>query len=206
MEMGQGSNWWDPSKREEKNTINESSTELLRNTLTDWALLYGRTLSEGEVEQWMRIFARHPVRVLALALEYVTVNSERMPSPGHLTKAITLTYERHPELTPSRTPFATAGVDSHGVDCVYWSDAPTVPAYRAADCPEGQEFLSLLHRLGTGKALNAARGQRPYGTTECPDCHQSYQQKEFFGHVCPTPRTREQRRSGRVQREPGAEA
>ena len=122
------------------------SNELLRSTLNEWASLYNKKMLDAEAEIWMRIFRNTPPKVLALALDHLTKNAERMPAPGHLTKAISLTYERHPELLSKTNLSFREGVDANGVKCIFWSDGPNVPAYRAVDCKEGRAFLALLAR------------------------------------------------------------
>jgi hypothetical protein len=100
-------------------------------------------VTDEEFDVWLRIFAGVHPDVLARALNSVTQNSERMPTPGTVTKAIAKAKEEmqigeKPRLT------CTAGKDSRGIPCVFWSDEPNVPAYRATNCPEGRLFLSTL--------------------------------------------------------------
>ena len=104
----------------------------------------------------MRIFTATPPKVLALALETLTKSSERMPTPGHLSKAIEITYEKHPELCPDRKLWGAEGKDPKGVPCIYWSDEKMVPAYKAKDCPEGRAFLKLLREIAGKKSINNA--------------------------------------------------
>jgi len=60
----------------------------LRDAIQAWADLHNRNVTEVAMEQWMKIFAgTHPL-ILARALDRVTVNAERMPTPGTLTKEI----------------------------------------------------------------------------------------------------------------------
>ena len=75
-----------------------SSHELLIDTLQRWAALYGRKVTEKAIEVWMDIFIRTKPEILNEALQDVTKNAERMPSPGMLTKAIDRVLDRHPEL------------------------------------------------------------------------------------------------------------
>jgi hypothetical protein len=150
MDQGEA---WNRSMNEGKNTTKKSSRELLQSTLSDWALLYGRTLSESEVEQWLKIFERYQVQLLSLALGYVTENSERMPAPGHLTKAVILMYERHPELVNHDKLVGYEGKDANGIACLYWSDETMVPAYKAKDCAEGRAFLAKLAEFRANKLV-----------------------------------------------------
>jgi hypothetical protein len=125
----------------------KDSRELLRDTLQEWGALHGRKIDERAIEVWMRIFVNTNTRVLALALQTVTEECERMPTPGMLTKALAHARER---LQIGDAPKLTYidGKDSSGVPCIFWSDEPyTSPAYRAKDCAEGREFLKTLARV-----------------------------------------------------------
>jgi hypothetical protein len=66
----------------------KSSAEELNSHIQAWAKLYGRELNEQAVAVWHKIFARTERSILLEALEKVTAECERMPTPGHLTKAI----------------------------------------------------------------------------------------------------------------------
>jgi len=122
------------------------STELLRNTLNEWALLYNRRVTAEETEVWMKIFANTKVSILEKALQMVTHTAERMPAPGTLTKAIMSARDQNPHLLDTEHLIWRAGVDRDNVPCVFWSDEPNMPAYKAQDCPEGRTFLSFLRK------------------------------------------------------------
>jgi hypothetical protein len=133
------------------------SSELLEKALTEWGSLYRKKFSEPELLVWKRIFIGTDYRILGLALEHVTVNAERMPTPGHLTKAIAMMRDKHPEFIEKTGIYWVAGKDANGMACVFWSDEPVVPAYRAPDCAEGRAFLSTLRKMGySPKKLTAA--------------------------------------------------
>lgn len=120
---------------------------MLRDTLQEWGALHGRKIDEKAIDVWMRIFVNANAKVLGRALQRVTEECERMPTPGMLTKAIARAKE---ELQIGEAPKVTCieGKDSNGVPCVFWSDEPyTSPAYRAKDCPEGREFLKVLAQV-----------------------------------------------------------
>jgi hypothetical protein len=129
------------------------SSELLQDALASWAQLYGKRIGEKEAEVWARIFIKTPANILARALEYVTENAERMPAPGHLTKAIMLVKEKFPELVPKSVLTHTVGKDAKGIPCIFWSDDPLTPAYSAKNCPEGRSFLILLSEISPGKSI-----------------------------------------------------
>lgn len=73
----------------------------------------------------------------------VTKTADRMPTPGHLTRAITQVQE---EMNVGEGPRLTyrEGEDARGIPCVFWSDQPDVPAYASKDCPEGRVFLAMM--------------------------------------------------------------
>jgi hypothetical protein len=72
-----------------------SSDSLLIGKLREWASLYGKTIKAEAIEAWLRIFRTTHPALLAMALEHVTKNAERMPTPGALTHAIALISEQH---------------------------------------------------------------------------------------------------------------
>lgn len=78
-----------------------------------------------------------------LALQKCTEDMQYMPKPGHLTKAI---EEAKAELCWKEKGQLVSwqGKDANGIPCVFWSDDPRTPAYRAVDCPEGRNFLATL--------------------------------------------------------------
>jgi hypothetical protein len=129
------------------------SSALLENALLEWGALYRRKFNTTELEAWKRIFIRTDPCILALALEEVTTKAERMPTPGHLTKAIAVVRDNHPELIPKTGLYFVPGKDPKGVPCVYWSDEAMVPAYRAQDCPEGKRYLAKLKEFFKAKDL-----------------------------------------------------
>jgi len=124
----------------------QNSIELLQSTVNEWTLLYGgKTLTEMEFDAWLRIFAHTRPDVLSRALEAVTRESERRPTPGILTKAIMRAKE---EMHVGQKPQLTyrEGRDANGTPCVFWLDDPETPAYKAVDCMEGRNFLAILAR------------------------------------------------------------
>jgi hypothetical protein len=129
------------------------SEECLEKALVEWAALYRRKMKDNEIAVWKRIFSATDPRILALALEEVTTKAERMPSPGHLSKAIAIVRDNHPELIPKTGLYYVLGRDSKGVACVYWSDEGLVPAYRAQECPEGRNYLAKLKEFFKSKDL-----------------------------------------------------
>lgn len=125
--------------------------ESLSDTLKTWAALYSKKLDSHAVEKWVDLFVDTDARVLAAALDKLTREAERMPTPGMLTKTISLVVEQHPEWQPMQRLRYRSGRDTQGTACVFWSDDPSVPAYRAVDCPEGRKFLVEFARV-SGKS------------------------------------------------------
>jgi hypothetical protein len=121
-----------------------SSESLLVERLRTWASLYGREISDDAITIWLDIFKNADPRVLALALEKLTAECERMPSPGSLTKQIAIIYDLHPELSKKLQLTHREGTDANGTPCWFWCDEPRVPAYAARDCAEGKAFLKQL--------------------------------------------------------------
>ena len=136
-----------PFRNDKAAKMPKDSTELLRNTLQSWADLHSKNLTDQAIKVWLGIFADTRMRVLELALDYVTHTAERMPTPGTLTKAIALVYERFPYLSEKERLTYRQGVDGKAVPCSYWSDEPGIPAYRAIDCAEGRAFLAQLAKV-----------------------------------------------------------
>ncbi len=79
-----------------------------------------------------------------------------MPKPGHLTSAIAaakaeLLWKEEERLT------CIEGTDAKGTRCVFWSDEPIVPAYRAVDCTEGRAFLLQLAKTAGNSPEQAVK-------------------------------------------------
>lgn len=127
------------------------STQLLRNTLFEWAALYGKKLENAEVEAWLRIFVKTKPCVLEKALDQVTRNADRKPTPGHLTKAIQEVLSTIPAdgVTPySYLKMVAKDFDTgQMVNAIVYDNEPGVVCYRATDCREGREFLNVLAKL-----------------------------------------------------------
>jgi hypothetical protein len=126
--------------------------ELLLSYLTEWAALYGRKLKQEAINVWMRLFVSVPVGVLVIALEDVTTDSERMPTPGHLKKAISAARERLAFRTPPeeyqyRKSMAKDPETGAMVTVLIDPKEQDALLYRAQDCPEGRAFLEKLRSI-----------------------------------------------------------
>lgn len=75
--------------------------ELLHESLRTWAALHGKALKPEAVEAWTVLFVNTPHAVLAKALQNVTEDSDRMPAPGNLKKAIRIVREEMQVRPPS---------------------------------------------------------------------------------------------------------
>ncbi len=69
---------------------------MLLTNLEGWAAAFGKRLSPNAIAWWTRLFADEKPWLLAKALDQVTRTCERMPAPGHLTKAIGQVKESMP--------------------------------------------------------------------------------------------------------------
>lgn len=127
------------------------STANLKKLLSEWGLLYGRRIEPEAMDVWIRLFSSTPPKLLDTALARVTQTSERMPTPGTLQKAIDVIRSESISTTTAR--IIGDGEDRNGIPCVFWSDEPTMPAYKANDCPEGRAFLALLGEMRQKKAM-----------------------------------------------------
>lgn len=136
-------------------TERQRPESLLATALAEWGTLYRRKVEDAALEIWIRLFKIYRFEALTLALDRVTREAEHMPTPGDLTKALNSIIEQKPWLGlhwKHRLSYQE-GQDEKGVPCVFWSDAPTIPAYRASDCPEGRMFLALLKDMANAKQM-----------------------------------------------------
>jgi len=118
----------------------------------EWAALYGRDIKQGAIDVWIRIFVNADLHVLAKALELVTETAERMPTPGHLTKAISQVQDSMLCAMPDQYTYRKVVAKDSGTGemvnaVVYDVDKDNTVCFRAQDCPEGREFLNALHRI-----------------------------------------------------------
>lgn len=129
-------------------TTNQKSEELLLNAVTSWAEIFGRKLKPETAKWWLRLFGHDKPTLLARAIEIVTKNCERMPSPGHLTKELEVLKACLP--SPPSTQYSyrkVVGRDSETgdmVDAIAYDHDPETLCFKATDCLEGREFLNFL--------------------------------------------------------------
>lgn len=144
-------------------SMQSGSVELLSESLQAWGALYSRKLPERAIEIWVQIFRDIDPRVLADALQLVTKTAERMPTPGHLTKAISEVREKRGvgsgEVVATYTFPKNVAIDPE-IDeqvIVAIDPNPETPSrklmFAAKDCPEGREFLNALHRFAGDKRI-----------------------------------------------------
>lgn len=132
---------------------------------------------------WVRLFSKTSPLVLAKALDMITLNSERMPTPATLQRAIA--EIRSGVIYGGGAPRHTEGIDRNNIPCWFWENDPTVPAYASSDCPEGKVFLALLADIAQSQESSKVRTKQA-GIFECQDCKQSYPMTEFMKHKCPS--------------------
>lgn len=113
--------------------------------------IYNRKLKSEAIDKWVELFGTVHPKLLVKALDRVTREAVSMPTPGVLTKAI---ESAKAELCWRDMPLITCvpGKNAKGVPCVFWSDDPLTPAYRAVDCPEGRAFLAAFAQMA-GKSV-----------------------------------------------------
>jgi hypothetical protein len=115
------------------------------------AALNQRPPSPATVDAWADLFTGENPRLLAACFRRLAEESEKFPPPRRMRSMLA---EYKPSGNPPLTH--TGGFDVEGQPCWLWSDAPTVPAYLAANCSEGLECRAKLRRLcGTKKPAGA---------------------------------------------------
>src|SRR5437588_825476 len=130
-------------------TSQDSSLTRLQNILAEWGQLYNRKITQQQVDAWIRIFRNTDPTILGDALELVTRTSERMPTPGSLTKALQQIREKRFANAPPQDQFqfkkshAQDHETGETVDVLIDSDGAAM--FTAVDCPEGRQFLNMLH-------------------------------------------------------------
>ena len=134
-----------------------ASKELLVEYLQKWSALHSKQLSDAALEAWLEIFLNTNPKYLAPALDAVTKNAERMPTPGHLTKAISKARE---ELSfgvtdkPRIYPRVVVPDPETGEMVNAWRDPDTNEImFNAHDCPEGREFINKLSEIAERKVV-----------------------------------------------------
>jgi hypothetical protein len=136
--------------------------ELLLRFLREWAALYGRKLHQESIDVWMRLFINTPPALLSRALEAVTSESERMPTPGTVKKAIGVARDLHGlgKAPPDSYQFRKAVMKDpeRGNDVTVMIDPkePDKPMFRSIDCPEGRALLASLEKYKTAKQVAIA--------------------------------------------------
>jgi hypothetical protein len=149
--------------------IVKSSSELLRDSLVSWGQIYNRRLEDQAIEEWMKLFVNTPSRVLGRALDELTRNAERMPTPGMLTKAIGL----------MRQQGSFPGIGVNACTCkkcegsgYFLEPVPGSPRYkqtRRCDChpshATGCKFISDgdVEAAGFGEAVKSVAEQKSFG-------------------------------------------
>jgi hypothetical protein len=114
------------------------------------AALNQKAPSEATVNVWKELFRKENAHRLAMCFRRLLEESEKFPSPRRMRSLVA-------EFKPSGNPALThtEGFDKDRKPCWFWSDAPTVPAYLAADCDEGRACRAKLRELcgATNKLL-----------------------------------------------------
>jgi hypothetical protein len=169
---------WSPSTSSAAEKTRKSSLELLHSTLDQWADLYGKRLSKEAIEVWMRIFVNTDARILAPALLRVTESSERMPTPGNLSKAIAIEREKLGFAgQPGERKCACLKCEGTGWEIVDTKQHFTVEhtyhqAKRCGCHPQHAQVRAELEAIdddGTPCWIDARTGEYLYRADDCPE-------------------------------------
>jgi hypothetical protein len=116
------------------------------------AALNQRAPSDATISAWKALFSNEDAHLLAMCFRRLIEESDRFPPPRRMRALIA-------ECKPSSNPALTyrQGFDAKGQPCWFWSHEPTVPAYLAADCGEGQACRARLRELCVTNNLRDAR-------------------------------------------------
>lgn len=119
------------------------------------AALNQKKPSVATIDAWSDLFDGENPRLLAACFRRLAEESERFPPPRRMRSLLA-------EYKPSSNPALThlEGTDRQGKPCWFWSDAPGVPAYIAADCEEGRECRARLRELCQAKTPADAREEK----------------------------------------------
>jgi hypothetical protein len=70
----------------------ESSLALLE-ALNAWGAIYGRKMNDAAIAAWTKLFRETPSKILSKALDSVTKEAKRMPTPGDVSEAVNKMYD-----------------------------------------------------------------------------------------------------------------
>ena len=116
------------------------------------AALNQRKPSAATIDAWSDLFADENPSLLAACFRRLAEESERFPTPRRMRS---LLAEYKSSSNPALT--YTEGFDANGQPCWFWSDEPTVPAYRGVDCEEGRKGLAKLSEICATKRLPGSK-------------------------------------------------
>ena len=163
---------------------NELPRDALLKALQDWASIYGRKLKEGALQRWIELFSETDVRVLSVALDRVTRDAERFPTPGMLTKAINAVWDSPPPGVgrPLRYSYDPSCQSCKGTG---WELVPVnnMPPYKqCVPChcrTEEKEYQGPRSKPSVGMdpetnepvniMVDALTGEHMYRATDCPE-------------------------------------
>jgi len=155
-----------------------SAESLLVTALREWSLLYGKAIKDEAIEVWMRVFKSYPVAALSVALEKVTENAERMPTPGGLKRELEKVIEAQPWVMPQRGErnCRCTKCDGTGFQIVTNAKAAPGSGYQVAiKCDCHQEHATVRGSLehvdadGTPCEIDARTGDLLYRAEDCPE-------------------------------------
>lgn len=139
--------------------IENNSASLLIEHLQSWSVIFGRKLTQEASDAWLRLFVNEPSRVIKLALEDVTRTAERMPAPGHLTKAVRAAKEKlgygwGQSIAAYTFEQAITQDPETGENVPVLVDPKDGTfLFQAKHCPEGREYLNKLHEISKNTVI-----------------------------------------------------
>jgi hypothetical protein len=124
--------------------------ELIASWCVRLAEAFGKNVRDNLVPIWQERLSSFDIEVLKRCFAFVECNDERFPS---VARCIRLCRENTPRESDynyeDRTRYSKTQ-DKEGRPCILDVKEKEM-LYRAEDCPEGQQFLTLLRKMGLDK-------------------------------------------------------
>ena len=136
-----------------------SKSELIANWCHRLGDAFGKNVRDGLVAIWQENLAAFDSWVLEKSFVFIEKNDEKFPT---LSRTLKVCRENKPYegsgTDYDNTAKFTKTQDKEGRPCILDLENREM-LYRAEDCPEGQEFLELLRKMGM-KADKLFGGER----------------------------------------------
>lgn len=159
--------------------MRRSPAELLESSIRDWGLLHGKRLTEEALRSWMAIFMSVEPVVLSVALERLTKEAERMPTPGSLTKAIAAVRLEKGINTPQQgekqcrcerckgTGFEIVATQQEYAPGAKYEFAKKCPCHEAHAI--NHAHINAVDPSGISCWIDSRTGEYEYRPTDCPE-------------------------------------